>query len=136
MRSRVLLSSLCITTVLLCSGCLYFPMGEHGLLSGRAVLDKGPLNHLKVGESTAEQVLLKLGSPDGTINSGEVFIYSWGTVAGMWMPIMGSQGSASERTYLLLMKFNDAQVLEKYEVLKPGLAVFGGSFRSFSGIGI
>ena len=72
--TRLLLSALLLSSQV---GCLIwpFPMGQ--LLSGRGRITPQYAAPLKVGQSTREEVLFRLGEPDEVLEGGKVFIYRW-----------------------------------------------------------
>ncbi len=57
------------------------------------------------GQTTREEVLLRLGEPDDFQASGSVFIYRWTVGRGVWASA-GAGGGVIERTHLLRMEFD------------------------------
>jgi hypothetical protein len=57
----------------LCAGCLLVPLPDRGVSS--RVVDGSAVQFIRRGETTREEVLLRLGAPDAMLDGEDVFIY-------------------------------------------------------------
>ncbi len=72
--------------------CLIWPFPAGGLISGRGRINPQYAEPLAIGQSTREEVLLRLGEPDEALESGTIFLYRWTEVRGFI--VFGGYGSA------------------------------------------
>ena len=114
---------LCFTLTIATAGCLYIPTPQHGLLSGRGMIDAEETRKFRVGITTREDVLLLLGEPDATLNNQSVFLYTWTRTQGYL--IIGGYGrgeiAAIGHTTLLLFDFDANNYLKRFELTSPGI---------------
>lgn len=73
-------------------GCLIWPFPTGGLISGRGRITPQYAEPLTIGQSTREEVVLRLGEPDEALESGTIFLYRWTEVRGFI--VLGGYGSA------------------------------------------
>lgn len=83
--TRLLLGALLLSSQV---ACLIWPFPTGELLSGRGRITPQYAAPLQVGQSTREEVLLRLGEPDEVREGGKVFIYRW-TEARGFLAIVG-----------------------------------------------
>ncbi len=74
------------------TGCLVWPFPTGDLLSGRGRILPEYASPLEPGQTTREDVLLRLGEPDVVLDGGSVFIYQWTEVRGF--VAFGGHGTA------------------------------------------
>lgn len=74
------------------TGCLVWPFPTGDLLSGRGRILPEYASPLEPGQTTREDVLLRLGEPDVVLDGGSVFIYQWTEVRGF--VTFGGHGTA------------------------------------------
>lgn len=110
-------------------GCVILPIPtpEHGLLSGRGEITKADVAPLEVGKTTREEVLLRFGEPEATLDDQQVFIYHWQIVRGyvFWalgIPACCQAGAAGAadvtpiaKDYLVLLEFDEHGQLKRFE---------------------
>ncbi|MFZ1376414.1 MAG: hypothetical protein WAS25_07460 [Geothrix sp.] len=72
-------------------GCLIWPFPTGELLSGRGRITPQYTAPLKVGQTTREDVLLRLGEPDEVLEGGRVLVYRWMEARGYF--ILATYGS-------------------------------------------
>jgi hypothetical protein len=97
--------------------CIIIPTSQH-YVGGRFDIDYATIDSMKPGVTSKEDVVLRLGEPDLVVNSERVLGYRWqkaqaylfagGPGAGVGAPIM--------TTYLLLLEFNEKDVLLRAEL--------------------
>ncbi|HJV22851.1 MAG TPA: hypothetical protein VJ570_09140 [Holophagaceae bacterium] len=90
---RRLPATLGLLLVLLSSpSCLLWPFPTGGLLDGRGRITPRHTTPLVVGQATREEVLLRLGEPDGVAQGGRLLRYRWTEERG-FLALVG-QGTA------------------------------------------
>ena len=97
--------------------CIIIPTPQH-YVGGRFDIDYVTIDSVKPGTTSKEDVLLRLGEPDLVVKNERVLGYRWqkaqaylfagGPGAGAGAPIM--------TTYLLLLEFNEKDVLLRAEL--------------------
>ena len=102
-------------------GCLYIPMAEHGLLSGRAMIRQADIDALEPGKTTRADVLLKFGDPAERFDDDEYFCYRWVRVRGVlifWDPgVFGDDIGDAEfgKTHYFCAQFSPENLLVRGE---------------------
>ena len=119
--SAVLVSSLGAASILVCIGCIVMvPTPRHVPLDSRTrgPIDAKELRFLKVGQTTQEEVVLKLGEPDQALKAGKEFVYSWTSITGRWGVGAGygvavELGKLGERTIYLRIYFDEEGLISR-----------------------
>lgn len=75
------------------TGCLIWPFPTGGLLSGRGRIRPADTAPFRVGSTTREEVLLRLGEPDAVEGGGQLLVYRW-TEARGFFALTGGGGQA------------------------------------------
>ena len=114
--------------LVLCGGCVMAPIPtrEHHRddLPGRSNITPQVIEGLKPG-ITRQEVLVRLGSPDGVFQRERTFVYLWSNCAGYftWFIYAGiaAPGSAGVapvgKGYVLIIEFDDAGKLSRHQTL-------------------
>ena len=112
-----------IIIVIFCGlhGC-YFPMPEHGLVSGRAMITEQQLRDIPLGSHTREDILMSFGDPSSIEANGSIFVYHWERVTGM-VAIgfgygVGDADSVSQNQYFAVL-FDEDSIVRKVEIIDP-----------------
>jgi len=108
--------AICVFLYSLCVGCVIVPTPEHTPkeINTRGEIDTKVFESKRVGSTSKEEVLLKLGEPDGVWKDERYFLYRWGTVRGY----VGTYGS-SRRGYVgaerhhWLIEFDEEDVIKQ-----------------------
>ena len=69
-------------TATVCTGCIAFPTDFHSHDSRENIEDVG-LDSITVGETSKEEMFLRLGEPDAVLDEGRVYEYHWKKIKGM-----------------------------------------------------
>jgi len=72
----------------------------------------------QVGITTREDLLLRLGEPDATLNNQSVFLYSWTRTRG-YLIIAYYDVFAAGKTTMLLFEFDADNYLKRFERISP-----------------
>lgn len=88
--ARLVLGTLALALQL---GCLIWPFSTGELLAGRGRITPQYTAPLKVGQTTREDVLLRLGEPDEVLGGGKVLVYHWTEARGYL--ILGGYGGGA-----------------------------------------
>ena len=101
---------------------MIIPTPEQDLLSSRGQIDKPAMEFLDPGTTTMEQVLLRFGEPDATLNDQRIFVYHW-QVARAYFVIFVPDGAGGPigKDYLMLLSFDESSRLERFGRVTPGL---------------
>ncbi len=117
--------AICVFLYSLCVGCYIVPIptGKHTPkeFNTRGEIDAKALEFMRVGSTSKEEVLLKLGEPDAAWKDERYFLYRWVTVSGylLW-GFVGASSSGNEgkeplgkKRYDLLIEFDDHGVVKR-----------------------
>jgi len=85
-------------------GCIYIPLPEHGLISGRAMIHQKDIDALEPGKTTLADVLLMFGDPQERSYNDEYFCYNWERVKGVLGTIIGD--APLGKTHYFCTKFS------------------------------
>ena len=111
-----------------CCGCVMAPIPtqEHHRddLPGRTNITTEAIDALQPGLTTRQEVLLKLGTPDGVFEQERTFVYLWSKCAGYfsWFMYAGmAAGSAGTepvgKGYALIMEFDHSGVFQRHRIV-------------------
>jgi len=115
MLYRPLKSLLYFIQCIAVAGCVFVPTVEYGLLVGRGEISDEQIATIIVGKTSADDLMLKLGSPDGTIKNKSIFMYTWGTVAALM--VTPHSDAPFTQPYLLLIQM-DNNIVKRFQLLK------------------
>lgn len=109
----------CLLLSALCTGCI--PVSYYTSGSRRNIQEKTAL--IVPGQTTREQVLLTLGTPDQVSPDGSQMVYSWEKVKafigfGQMVPMKATQTSN------LVITFDERNVVVKREIETRGFPAF------------
>lgn len=90
--SRAASTTLALLLLAGSTGCLIWPFPTGDLLSGRGRIRREDTAPFRAGSTTREEVLLRLGEPDGVEQGGRILVYRWTEVRGFFAA--GGNGSA------------------------------------------
>ena len=106
-----------------CGGCfLPLPEKEHQRddMFGRTNITPQVIESLKAGQ-TRQEVLQRLGAPDGVFNEDRTFVYLWSTCMGYYFVYAGTNPDSGwhivPNGHALIIQFDDAGVLQRHENL-------------------
>lgn len=106
------------------AGCLYIPTPHHSLIAGRGMIEPDVIEQCRIGVTTREEILLRFGEPDATLNRQSVFVYSWTRTQGYLL--IGGYGRGEVipvgHTSRLLVEFDLKGFLKRIELMPAGLA--------------
>ena len=69
-----------------------------------------------------EQVLLRFGEPDATLNDQRIFVYHWQVAQAYFILFVGDgSGGPIGKDYLMLLSFDESSRLERFGRVTPGL---------------
>jgi len=119
--------TLCAVLSCLCLGCVVIPVPtkEHTPtgFNTRGEIDAAAVAFIQVGSTSKEEVLLKLGEPDGVWKDERYFLYRWTSVRGgylIWIaadPNAGNSGiggaTLERERYDLLIEFDNRGVVRR-----------------------
>lgn len=104
--------AICVFLYSLCVGCV-IPTPEHTLkdLNTRGEIDAKATEFMRVGSTSKEEVLLKLGEPDAVWEDERNFLYLWFTARGY----VGAGGSPMYigKPHELLIEFDEQDVIKR-----------------------
>lgn len=114
--------AVCAFLYSLCVGCLIIPIptAKHTPkgFNTRGEIDAKALEFMRVGSTSREEVLLKLGEPDAVRKDERYYLYRWVTVHGylIWATYGGGDGAEhiGKKRYDLLMEFDDQGIIKRY----------------------
>lgn len=120
------------------SGCVIIPTTEHVPVVGptRGLIDQETLESIRVGVTTREEVLLRLGEPDVVMRNERLFAYHWVTNTGYVIGGGGATGSITggggvgairQKRYLALVEFDEQGIVKRHEV-KEGWLFYRRSY--------
>jgi outer membrane protein assembly factor BamE (lipoprotein component of BamABCDE complex) len=124
---RVFFSCLAFVA-LVCPGC-FIPTPEHYEdFQTRGAVDQDVVGFLKAGNSTREEILLAFGEPDYCWARDQKALYHWKMTWAYWAivsPGGGGVSGSAMRSYVLLLEFDTAGILKKFEIKneKPDEAI-------------
>lgn len=98
--SRAAALALLIALLAGAPGC-FVPTPESNLLWGRGVVPKKATASFREGETTREEVLLRLGAPDLVTGGERIFVYGWGVQVGAVVIWQGSVPIPASRCVVL-----------------------------------
>lgn len=117
--TNILRTGLAVALCALCTGCLIVPVDYHTSESRKNVSEEAK-ETLKPGETTKEDVFIKLGEPDEVSPDGRCLVYKWEKVKAIWF--VGGYGSAAagtfDRIYSLGLCFDDRGLFLRHDVKK------------------
>ena len=122
LRNTQLLSIAALLVTL--AACIYIPVPEQGLISGRAIIPEEDIRELEdgVGVINREEILLKYGEPNKRFNNDEYFCYAWQQIQGyvyIGGPYGGGGGGPVGKTHWLCMQFYETGELIRLEHIDP-----------------
>jgi len=108
--------AVCTFLYSLCVGCIPIPTATHTPkeLNTRGEIDAKALEFMRVGSTSREEVLLKLGEPDAVRKDERYFLYRWVTVHGYIAAYGGGGEYIGKKRYDLLIEFDDKGVVKRY----------------------
>jgi outer membrane protein assembly factor BamE (lipoprotein component of BamABCDE complex) len=126
-----------VLLVLSCSGCIVVPIPtrEHQRedLPGRTNITPQAIEALRAGETTRQEVLQRLGNPDGVFDRERTFVYLWSNCAGYLFWAAGSESRAAAdvvvigKGYALIIDFDeDGRLLRQQTLSKNNWANWSG----------
>ena len=121
MKRKYLLTSLALAIML--KACIYIPTPQHTIMEGRGMVEAEDIQDFKTGTTTREEVLLRLGEPDFTLNEQSIFAYSWTRVQGYFFIGGGYSGAGGPvgKTTLLMLEFDSMNLLKRFEFVPEGV---------------
>jgi hypothetical protein len=100
------------------NSCIIIPVSPHVKL-GRSEVETSKISFIKIDTTKREDLLLKLGEPDGVALNEKVFIYHWTNVVA-WYGVSGGGGVAAtgdiSREEYFLVGFNEHNTVRKKEI--------------------
>jgi hypothetical protein len=115
---------LLVPALLLFTGCvIFYPYANN--LGARAPIDNRALGSLRIGSTTIEDVLFRLGEPEEHYEDPTIFLYHWTRLRGFHLfgvgPAPGAVGGGNvEETtvYTLRVTFDDHAMVTRYRVTR------------------
>ena len=125
--------SICVFLSSLCVGCIMIPIPtpKHtpaGLYT-RGAIEANALEFMRVGSTSREQVLLKLGESDAVREHERYLLYRWVTVRGyLLVKLLESEstGHIGKNTYELLIEFDDEGLVKRFGDIRTWAAKVEG----------
>lgn len=112
-----------IILLLLFSSCIIIPLPAHKI-KGNVFIAPETIIFLKPGTTLREEVLLKLGDPDGVALQQRIFIYHW-TVSKGIVGVTGgyTYGAVTDITQerFFLISFNQDNTVKKFEIINHNI---------------
>jgi len=113
--------AICVFLYSLCVGCVIIPTEEHTPkdFNTRGEIDAKAFEFMRVGSTSKEEVLLKLGEPDAVWEDERNFLYLWVTIRGYFafaIPAPGGPGGGGPigvKWYELLIEFDEQGVIKQ-----------------------
>ena len=112
-----------MVTLIVLSACIYIPTPQHTILEGRGMIGIEEIEDFKIDTTSREEVLLRFGEPDFTLNEQSIFAYSWTRVQGYLFIGGGYSGTGGPvgKTTLLLFEFDSMNLLKRFEFIPEGI---------------
>lgn len=114
------------------SGCIYVPMFGRPLAGGKNVSkqvgDAKSKKPIRIGKSSAGDIIAKFGAPYAQSADGEVLVYTWKSQNGVtiWPLCFAVEGV--DKWSSLVLRIDERGILESTEVLvnsEPAIDLFG-----------
>lgn len=99
------------------SSCVYVPLPAHDLTNG--VINEELIKSLKPGETTREDLLLRVGAPDTEYEQGRYFIYEWAATEGIFVYYGGSSKDQIVIHYFCVV-FDEDNRIKRFAHFKSG----------------
>ena len=115
--SGFMLAFICI------SNCMYIPTPTHSLTSTHGVVPNEIIASIKIGNTTREELVLKIGAPDRLYAGERFFVYEWTASEGVVAVGYGYSGGAAEvvRNHYLALEFDQRNKVVRYKHFSSGL---------------
>jgi len=99
------------------TGCMIIPTPEHALLEGRGKIDDSDLAFLGKDKTSREEVVLRFGEPDLTLEHDRILVYHWIVSQGYWFVGAGysGQGGPIPKVYIFMLEFDEQGFLKRFE---------------------
>src|SRR5664280_62702 len=109
--------------IMLFSSCIILPLPTHRE-EGRIFIKPGMIQFIHRDTTLREEVLLKLGDPDGVALQQRVLIYQWIASKGIVVVAGGYSGAVTDITQkqFFLISFNSNNTVRKMEIFKYNIA--------------
>lgn len=116
---RLLIGAAATATV--CTGCIAFPTDFHDFDSRENIEDVG-LDSIIVGETSKEEMFLRLGEPDVVLDERRVYEYHWEKIKGIFIVGGGysAAGGAWTKKSRLVIEFDDQGLVMDRRIVADG----------------
>lgn len=98
---------------------LFIPTGP--VTHTHRVADENSLRSIKEGVTSKEDIIMMLGEPDGVRKHEKLFLYWWREGSGDVMVTQYYAGVSVRGECVLIITFNENNIVMKYEVKKKGI---------------
>ncbi len=117
------MSKCMVILLLLFSSCIIIPLPAHRI-AGNVFIKRETVDFIKPGVTGREEVLLRLGDPDGVAFDQRVLIYHW-TVSKGIVGVTGGYSSGAvgdiKQERFFLISFTPGNTVKKFEIINHNI---------------